>query len=226
MSKYINKQTIILIISCILFLIPTGIALNAFSLDKYSKLRSEAGVAYSVAWLDVEDEYNKIKNGIIAIPTPKPTPIPVQTTCDKCNGTKKVKTGDGLGTTVCPCGAACKCVKTGASPNVSTTRQIVLVTQPSVCEPCKQLDKSTLPALKAVGWTFGEKANIRVMDVDEASAAGYTVDVIPCWIVLDGNGGTKKRYEGYINAGGMGRVWNAEDILPQDSVYTEYKIKK
>ena len=210
-----NKQTIMLLLAILLFLIPTGIIAHSFTVNKYSVLEGEGVTAYSVSFLAIDEQ-----------PQNTPTPIPVQTTCDKCNGTKKVKTGDGLGTTVCPCGAACKCVKTGASPNASIARQIVLVTQPRVCEPCKQLDKSTLPALKAVGWTFGEKANIRVMDVDEASAAGYTVDVIPCWLVLDGNGGTKKRYEGYINAGGMGRVWNAQDLLPQDSVYTEYKIKK
>lgn len=231
MSKYINKQTIILIISCILFLIPTGIALNAFSLDKYSKLRSEAGVAYSVAWLDVEDEYNKIKNGIIAIPTPKPTPIPVQTTCDKCNGTKKVKTGDGLGTTVCPCGAACKCVKTGASPNVSTTRQIVLVTQPSTCEPCREFEQQVIPALKKRGWKFCDfqtnkvdNSHIVIVNYDKNRelVEKYNIELLPTFILIEDNKEIN-RFIGYLNGYGVGNFFNKKIITNSDITQIKFK---
>lgn len=95
-----NKQTLLLVVIILLLLIPTGAALHAFSIDKYTIMAGEGGVAYSIA-------------GIPDTPLPEPTPTPPQppliTKCDKCKGTKQVKSGDGLICVPCPCGVNCKC---------------------------------------------------------------------------------------------------------------------
>ena len=206
-----NKQTLILILALILFFIPTGIVVHAFTVDKYKILEGEGVCAYSIAFLSLDDK------PITPIPLPKPD----VKEC-KCNGTKKVRTGDGLASIKCPCGDSCKC----QSPKGLPTNRIVLLTAPRRCKPCKQLDETTIPALKVVGWTFGRNKNIEVVDLDENPNSGYTAESIPCFVTLDGNGKELRRYEGYVNAGAMGRVYRGEELLKGDDIIVEYKIKK
>ena len=46
-----NKQTLILLIAIILILIPTGVALKAYTVDEFEILDHEAGTAYGVAFV-------------------------------------------------------------------------------------------------------------------------------------------------------------------------------
>ena len=40
----------------------------------------------------------------------RPRPVTIKSLCAECNGSRKIKTGDGLGMTECDCGSSCKCV--------------------------------------------------------------------------------------------------------------------
>ena len=216
-----NKQTLILIFAFILLLIPTGIVLKAYEIDKFIKLQNEGLVACSVAWLDVQDATKQ------QVPNPQPTPPkPSKTLCNACLGTKMIKSGDGLISVPCECGGNCKC-----EPKKTTTiknNRILLFTATSYCYSCRQVETFTLPALKAVGWTFVKNENIEVIRVDTSTENEYNlaIEEVPCWVVLDGNGKEIKRYENFINAGAMGRVFRGEKLLKGDDVVLEYKTKK
>lgn len=111
--------------------------------------------------------------GAASIQSPAVVPA-VQTTCDECNGTKKVRTGDGLALVDCPCGASCQC-KASVSPlalrvaggstvgtnGLATGRDTVpAVTlaavdcSSGVCRPAQKIVRAATAPVRAVGRVF------------------------------------------------------------------------
>lgn len=204
-----NKQTLILILTLLLVFIPTGVALKAYTADRFEIMNTEAGVAYVAAAVHLD-----------ALKIEK-SKTPAKTTCTACKGTKKVLTGDGLHSMPCECGANCKCVASGSTPS----KRLVLVTQPSSCRPCKLMDDHVIPALKANGWKFEKNGHVEVIDIDKNPNHGYNVDVgVPALILLEDEKETS-RWTGFINGLGFGKVWNKQTVLQSDVVFIEYKAK-
>lgn len=198
---------------------------KTFAVDKYIVMDGEAGVAYS-----------------FAMETPKPTENvkpTVITTCDKCNGTKKYKP-DGRIEAPCPCGGNCKC--SGAARKLN--KQIILITQPRTCSPCKVEDNHVIPALKDNGWTFGKEGNILVIDLDKPAESGYNLEnlakqlgnenywSVPTHLLVE-DGKIVAKYEGHLNGWGYGKLWagkvdaNGNLLVDQNDInFREYKGKK
>lgn len=63
----------------------------------------------------------------------------------KCNGTKKVKSGDGLASINCQCGADCKCKKDEGTGSIGSlplpVKYIVWVTSETGCVACNRVSK-------------------------------------------------------------------------------------
>ncbi len=213
-----NKQTIILLLTLLLFLIPTGAAIHAYSVDKFERLGNEGAVAYTVAYLDSKTAQNGPET------PPAPNPAPVQTTCNKCKGTKLVRSPDNVTDLPCPCGGACKCVKTkGDPPEVKTPqKQIFLVTSPTWCMPCVQIDYYTKPALVDGKWSFGENGQIvELSGDDETILDKYGVDRVPTWILMV-DGKEVDKYKGFLNDWGVLHFYNREKLTDTDKVVKIY----
>lgn len=204
-----NKQTVILLLCFLLFLIPTGIAVQAFTLDKYERMTREGGIACVVASLEViKTSQNSVK------PVPSPETIK-PSTCSKCRGTKRVKSGDGILEIPCECGDKCKCqpTKNVAPKSVRT----VLVFGAKWCGPCVLWHEKDEVNLKKNGWTFGEGKNIQVIDFDEnpALVQKYNITSVPAYITLE-NGKEVYRVTGYVNGVGMGKVYDGKPLSATD----------
>ena len=211
-----NKRTLILIFVAALLLLPTGSAIRAFAINKYSVLAGEAGVAYSVAFIkDIQPQ-----------PLPVPTPVPIITTCDKCNGTKKYKP-DGKIEQPCPCGANCKC----SGSALKLHKQIIVVTEPKTCPPCAQQDQHVFPALKEMKWKFGENEQIHVIGLDKATELGYNITSLPTNLLIE-DGKVVAKYEGFLSGYGFGKLWAGKTdktgkliVEQKDITLYEYKAK-
>jgi hypothetical protein len=225
-----NSQTILLIVIIAIVLIPTGVLLNSFVLDYYKRLEAESVVAYTVA---ADHELPKEIE-----PPPLPIP-PVQTTCSECKGTRRVKTGDGLGTMPCDCGENCQCQKKLIEPLIDVKPPVVPVEPPPVknepitrlvylkqpnCVPCTQMAQSTLKTMYNMGWDFGQKKQIEIIDIslDAAAFRRYNPLGLPCMIRLVDEKETN-RYYGYINEVAMKKVWFGQNLSPEDKLYVPYK---
>lgn len=217
MNKHI--QTVMIFFLIVLILIPAGVVAKHYSLDKYSILANEGFVASNVAGL-----YEEPKEEEKPAPTPQPE-TPKVTTCSQCGGTKKVKTGDGLANIPCPCGENCKCV--GMVANAPKLRQkLVLVTAVDWCQPCKQIDSSTIPALRAMGWRIKHvqdpEENPHIEIVGDDRAAEFGVNTFPTWIVFVDGKETVRR-TGYLNGYGVGHLWEGKSVLQSDLVMILWK---
>lgn len=201
-----NKQTIILLIAIALFLIPTaGIVAHSYSVDKFDALKNEGFIAYNVAYLET------VKNTPEIAPSPKVDEKPK--TCSKCNGTKQVRSPDGITNISCPCGSGCKCVGMKGAVNKRT----VLVFGAKWCGPCVLWHEKDEVNLKKNGWTFGEGKNIQVIDFDEnpALVQKYNITSVPAYITLE-NGKEVYRVTGYVNGVGMGKVYDGKPLSATD----------
>lgn len=220
------KNTWLLFVLLAFLCIPTQFTTaKSFAVDKFIVMDGEAGVAYT-----------------FAMEVPKPTenvkPAAV-TTCNKCNGTKKYKP-DGRIEAPCPCGANCKCV--GAARKLN--KQIILITQPRTCQPCKVEESHVIPALKDNGWTFGKEENILVIDLDRPAESGYNLENLakqlgnenywnlPTHLLVE-NGKIVAKHEGFLNGWGYGKLWagkvdvNGNLLIDQNDInFREYKGKK
>lgn len=209
-----NIQTLILIIIVVLVLIPTGAMAKNYVLDNYVLLESEGVVASSVAtmWED------SLKSKVIV-------PTPISKDCP-CKGTRKEKTGDGISTVPCRCGQNCPCSSGQAPKTTPPTQVTLLVAGARSCRFCVLMHNSTEPALLANGWTFGKGKNIEILDVDldPNLARQYSITSLPTTLRLE-NGKVTHTYQGYINAGGFGKVWNGLPLTEGDRVYVDYSQK-
>ncbi len=224
------KNTWLLFVLLAFLCIPTQfVNTKTFAVDKYTVMDGEAGVAYAFAM--TKDERVQFSDEI-----KKPTSV---TTCSKCNGTKKYKP-DGRIEAPCPCGANCQCV--GAVRKLN--KQIVLITQPRSCQPCKVEELHVVPALKDAGWTFGKGENISVIDLDKPNESGYNLEnlakqlgkenywSLPTHLLLE-DGKIVAKYEGHLNGWGYGKLWagkvdaNGNLLVDQNDInFREYKGKK
>lgn len=116
--------------------------------------------------------------------------------CEECNGTGKVKGGDGVtivwrecdncyddtpgGEPKCKCNDDCKCSDCPncdcpdceckppqEEPKERKTRMLMFTAR--WCGPCQRVKKSVLPQLKRAGWDYGPEAtnHIQTIDVDQ-----------------------------------------------------------
>jgi thiol-disulfide isomerase/thioredoxin len=216
-----NKQTLILILVFLVLLIPTSVVLKSYALDKFERLKSEGGVAYCVAHLETPDiNLNK--------PDVKPSPTPVQTTCNECKGTGKIKSGDGLFVSDCPCGKNCKCQAMKTEPEkVKVDKKIILITAPSWCMSCKQIDEYTIPAIKKTGWKVEKNGHVEIYDYDNHPelVEKYEIDLVPTWILLE-NDKEVSRYSGFLNGFGVGSFWHKKVLQNSDTTLIFQKSKK
>lgn len=125
----------ILVLSILLFGVFISGCVKEFTLDKYDLYATEGWIACIVA---AEQ----------SIPQPDKPNIKKCT----CNGTGKVRTGDGINETQCPCGDKCQCGQTRISVH---KKRCIMFTSPKNCKPCKVFDKNIIPELKKQNWTFG-----------------------------------------------------------------------
>lgn len=196
-----NKQTLILIIVIALILIPTGVAVKLYSADQFEIMNYEAGTAYCVAFASTSKKSQ--------VPPPKPT----KTLCNACKGNKTVLTPDGITRIPCECGANCKCKSSGAESSNTT----ILVFGSKSCVWCRHWEKKDEVNLKKNGWTFGENKNIQKIDVDENRKLmeKYDISLLPTYVVIK-DGKEIKRIVGYVSGRGFLRLYNGQDLLPDD----------
>ena len=106
----------------------------------------------------------------VSQPDKKPSECP-------CNGTKKVKTGDGINVTECTCGESCACAKQEKNINERSKRVLMLTSKR--CSPCNKFKKTAFPPLKKNGWTIEENNNtalIEVIECDENDEVWFAKD--------------------------------------------------
>lgn len=204
-----NKQTLVLLAVIAILFIPTGVLVHSYAQEKYARLTGEGGISYCVAYLDIQKEDTK---------TPDIVP---QTTCDKCNGTKKVKSGDGLVTVPCPCGANCKC--SGMAPEGSRKPVVkILYVGAEWCMPCTQVSNFTFPKLIKSGWEIkgpNKGGHIEKFDfsLDADKLHDYKVESLPTWIKLEDDKEVS-RHEGFLNAWGVSHFQTGQAIVPSDEI--------
>lgn len=115
---------------------------NIIKLNSYELAASEGFTAYSFAWhhkTDVKEQEGNVKG------------------CT-CNGTKKVKSGDGLATIPCPCGDKCTC-KTddkGSAP-VGSNQCTCVKDGKCACDDCSCDNCPALPSKYIVFVTASDR---------------------------------------------------------------------
>jgi len=211
MSK--TMQNIVLILVVLIVLIPTGVIAKHYTIDRFARLQNEAIVAYSVAAL-----YEEPKE---TVPTPTPNPTPK--TCNRCNGTKKVRSGDGLALIPCECGDGCQCSTKGAAKATEPRQTLLLVTDVLYCGPCITMDRNTIPALKARGWKVEAGGHIEIYDYYKRLdlVHKYGVTETPTWIIVK-EGKVLRKYAGYLNGYGVGHFWDGVDLTTEDTKFIPY----
>lgn len=133
----------------------------------------------------------------------------------KCNGTKVVKSGDGLINVPCPCGKNCTC-GTGmvkASPQLPEKYFILITATPRTCSACntgKQI-------LNRNGWIEQDKSNdgrfhyieksVGDLGQDSPLYKEYNVDIVPTYILYI-KGKEVDRVEGAMSDNDLLRFWN------------------
>lgn len=138
----------------------------------------------------------------------KPAPVPqpnVNVPGCTCGGTGKVKTGDGLHDTECPCGPNCTCNKVNVDPEVKTKAVQIYYFGSKNCGPCQKVKKDVFPRLEKRGWKIaeegsGQDAHIVTFDLDKKPEMHekYNIENIPVFIrMVDGK--EVERREGYMS---------------------------
>jgi len=133
-----------------------------------------------------------------------------------CEGTGTVRSGDGLAVVPCPCGDACSCLRQSTDGDLdlpkkasSARRRRLLYFTATWCPTCRAND-ATLKALAANGWKVGsdDDGHIQVLDVDQrpAVASAHQIDVIPAWVLLDGETVVSKQV-GVLDPFAVGRLF-------------------
>lgn len=136
----------------------------------------------------------------------------VQTKCDECKGTGKVRTKDNLATVPCSCGENCKCQKTKQVATKPVPPNRMLMFTATWCGPCQMWKRDEKPALVKVGWTIGhsDTADIQFVDydIDQDMVQKYGVTSWPTFIMVKPDGTEIVRY-GYLDANQAADIWNA-----------------
>ncbi len=168
-----------------------------FSIGPYETYTAEATIAYVMN----ASEGKEVK------PEPKPT----HEDCP-CGGTGRIKTGDGLNTTECPCGKDCPC-KNKNTVSISIKR-VLFFTDRRNCAPCRRTEKQVFPLLKNRGWRIGisNTDHIQVFDsIPENMKAfddfGIRALGVPTYILLE-NEKVIGKHTGFMTAKEFGIFFN------------------
>jgi Thioredoxin len=141
-------------------------------------------------------------------------PAAPRQTCDDCNGTGTVPSGDGLARVPCECGDACRCEParlstTSARETVIPRRKRLLYFTASWCAACRGND-ATLRVLKSRGWQIGpgEENHIQIVDLDARPdlQARYAVRGVPTWVLIE-DGRERRRCCGVLDPFAVGRLF-------------------
>lgn len=153
-----------------------------------------------------------------------------------CNGTKRVKSGDGLLEIGCPCGVNCLCGKDkNVKPNKcgnencqciscsckgkeceSKWAKRILMFGYADCPPCNQFKKNELPKLikrASNSWDYGDTTANLIQNIDIETDDGelfvekYETTVYPTFIVVDRAGKELDRFEGFLSAKALGDLY-------------------
>lgn len=93
----------------------------------------------------------------------------------ECNGTKRIRSGDGILQMACPCGANCTCKKvdTGSLPPTQSQMQeaYTVFFTAKWCGNCVTFKSRDVPKLVASGWNctnkYAQGTNLLMVDIDE-----------------------------------------------------------
>ena len=193
--KNIWVLSVLLIVGCVT-------STNVIKLNNYELAAAEGFTAYSFAWHRQVDE--KEPEGNVKGCT--------------CNGSKKVKSGDGLVTIPCPCGNNCTCKQNdlGSMPIGSTQKvekYFILVSASKNCSACNDMNK----VLKKNGWISKsedrEKYHYIHEDIgdlnkpNEEMLKKYNTGLVPTCIIFE-NEKEVRRLEGVPTAEELLQFWN------------------
>lgn len=189
------------VILLLLLLFLNSDSTNNNTVDIYENMSNEGMVAMHV----VSNQSTTVEN----------TVEPSNPTECKCNGTKTIKTPDGLSTIPCPCDV-CKCAKnTGQQVEVKKPKKLAVFFTKTFCPPCIHFKNNDIPALKNVGFTFGDGDTdmVRIINVDsdDYQSVFGVISVAPTFRFYADRTDLNKyhtQYEGYINAHTFSTTWN------------------
>lgn len=143
--------------------------------------------------------------------------------CTECNGTGKVKAGDGQTVVWRECD---NCYDDGKGKgDVSVRNKRFLYFTAKWCIPCKSM-KPSFRKLKRAGWTFGdETCHFQEIDVDENTDLQnqYNVDSIPTFVLIE-NGKEVKRLIGAQSHHTLANTFNGKN-QPQTSLMTPTQLR-
>ena len=130
-----------------------------------------------------------------------------------CDGTGKVKSGDGIIDVPCPCNP-CKCEK---KENVIKGKQIWFFSGPN-CPPCKKMEGGVFPKLKKDGWTIvepGARGNAHIVKItDDKRIKDYKIEAFPTMILfIDGK--EVNRSVGYMSEKQIKKFWDSRESAPK-----------
>lgn len=138
-----------------------------------------------------------------------------------CNGTGRVKSGDGILLIPCPCGDSCKCSKNNTNPdnsleNTSQWSKRVLFLSFKNCPPCNKWKKDEKPKLvnrSKDPWDYGTTPQNLIQEIDIETPDGekyverYDTSTYPTFIIVDKQGKELARQEGFITAQELGDLY-------------------
>ena len=153
-----------------------------------------------------------------------------------CNGTGKVKSGDGILLIDCPCQpncncknidleksskcsnpdckcSSCECVQTDCQSKWSKRILFFGFTNCVLCSKFKKYELPKLTEHKTNPWDYGTTSQNLIQYIDSESESGeklvehYSVDTYPTFIVIDKQGKELVRYEGFLSAKSLGDLY-------------------
>lgn len=93
-------------------------------------------------------------------------------------------------------------------------KQLLVFKSASCGQPCIDLEKKTLAALRGAKWNVGkdEKATIRTVLIEDHPelAARYGIEAVPTFVMLE-HGFEVERHVGIIDQWAVGRIYNGEN---------------
>lgn len=157
--------------------------------------------------------------------------------CKVCNGTGKIKAGDGRTIVWRECdnceadaGDEPAAEPEPAEPEPAATgpkrKQKILFFTAKWCMPCQKQKRNVFPAMEAVGWRFGDvdedldpPPHVRIVDFDTHPdlVAKYGVGSIPAFVVIDEYDNILGRMSGLSDAHKIRKLWDDAESQPEPS---------
>ena len=148
----------------------------------------------------------------------------VQTTCDECKGTGKVKSGDGLNETQCPCGDNCQCKKPNEEPDENLPRTMIFVKARN-CEACDQTSEKVFPVLKKrkyiIQTDMTKKGHIFIVDWHRSPIPKkYNVTGTPTYLLFKGDK-LIGQHTGFLNSAGVIKFFEGKELTDKDTLNSD-----